>query len=111
MLTVNIRISRNLLTPALKKIRQDINRLPKELHKKMVDLTPIDTGNAKKKTRLVNNKRIHAAYAYAKVLNKGRHMTARGARGSKQAPKGMTGPLRIWYRQRVRQLLRAAKRR
>jgi hypothetical protein len=111
MITFNIKISRNLLTPALKKIRQDIAGLPQDLHRKMVDLTPIDTGNARRKTRLVNKKRIEAAYAYAQVLNKGRHMTARGARGSKQAPRGMTRPLREWYRQRVRQLLRAAKRR
>lgn len=111
MIQFDIRISRNLLTPALKKIRAQINNLPVDLHKKMVDLTPIDTGHARRSTRLVNKKRIQAAYAYAAVLDKGRHMTNRGARGSKQAPKGMTGPLREWYRQHIRQLLRAAKRR
>lgn len=110
MIEFNIRISRNLMTPALKKIQADLNNLPKELEKKMIDLTPIDTGNARKKTRLVN-KRIQAAYAYAKVLDRGRHMTRRGMRGSNQAPQGMTRPLREWYKQRIRQLLRAAKRR
>lgn len=111
MIKFDIRISRNLLTPALKKIRRDIDTLPQQLHKKMLDLTPIDTGNARRSTRLVNKKRIEANYAYAQVLDRGRHMTARGVRGSRQAPRGMTKPLREWYKQRIRQLLRAAKRR
>jgi len=106
MITFKIKTSKNLLTPALKKIRQDIARLPQELLNKMKDLTPIDTGNARKNTRLVNKKRIEANYPYARVLDKGRHMTARGARGSKQAPRGMTRPLREWYKQRIRALLR-----
>ena len=111
MIKYEIRVSRNLITPALKKIRQDINALPKELEKKFKELTPIDTGNARRRTRLVNNKRIQAAYSYAQVLDRGRHMTSRGMRGSKQAPNGMTKPLRLWYKQHIRKLLRAAKRR
>lgn len=109
MIQFDIRISRNLLTPALRRIQRDINNLPKELHKKMVELTPVDTGNARRRTRLVN-KRIEARYGYAQVLNRGRHMTRRGMRGSLQAPKGMTGPLRQWYRNRVRALLRNSRR-
>lgn len=110
MITFKIQISNNLITPALKKIRQDIAALPTDLHRQMVQLTPIDTGNARRRTRLVNNKRIQAAYAYAKVLNQGRRMTNRGMRGSNQAPKGMTIPLRDWYRKHIRTLLRRARR-
>lgn len=109
MIEVNVRISRNLITPALRRIRQQINNLPKELEQKMIELTPEDTGNARRRTRLVNNRRIKAAYPYAKVLDKGRHMTSRGMRGSTQAPKGMTKPLREWYRARIRRLLRARR--
>lgn len=54
-------------------------------------ITPIKTGNARRNTRLVNNN-IVANYSYAPVLDKGRHMTKRGARGSKQAPNGMSMP-------------------
>lgn len=54
-------------------------------------LTPVRTGFAKRNTKLVNDV-IEAAYAYAFVLDKGRHMTPRGARGSKQAPEGMSKP-------------------
>jgi hypothetical protein len=54
-------------------------------------ITPIDTGWAKRNTKLVNNN-IVANYPYAGVLDKGRHMTNRGMRGSKQAPEGMSKP-------------------
>lgn len=54
-------------------------------------ITPVRTGFAKRNTRLVNNV-IEAAYAYAFVLDKGRHMTNKGMRGSKQAPEGMSKP-------------------
>jgi hypothetical protein len=106
MITVDVRISRNLLTPALQNIRQQLQQLPKQLEQEMISLTPRATGNAKRRTRLVNNRRIEARYPYAQVLDKGRRMTNRGMRGSRQAPNGMTGPLRLWYRNRVRSMLR-----
>jgi hypothetical protein len=106
VITFRIQVSKNLMTPALKKISQDVARLPTVLHRQMVQLTPIDTGLARRQTRLVNSKRIEAAYAYAKVLDQGRRMTNRGMRGSVQAPKGMTRPLRDWYRNYIRTLLR-----
>lgn len=65
--------------------------LSREAFKKFKDVTPEKTGNAKRKTRLEGNT-INADYAYAGVLDKGRHMTRRGMRGSEQAPKGMTEP-------------------
>jgi hypothetical protein len=109
MISVNVKVNRNLLTPALKKIRSQIEQLPQRLEEKMIELTPEDTGNAKSKTRLVNNKRIEAKYPYAKVLDKGRHMTNKGRRGSNQAPRGMTGPLKEWYRKVVRSILRTRR--
>lgn len=60
--------------------------------KEFVDQTPKDTGNAKTKTKLVNNI-IEANYKYAYVLDKGRHRTSKGMRGSNQAPNGMTKPI------------------
>ena len=69
----------------------DDKNISQEAYKKFKDVTPVRSGNAKKSTRLEGNT-INADYAYAGVLDKGRHMTRRGMRGSNQAPKGMTEP-------------------
>ena len=69
----------------------DQNKLADEAFRFFKDITPVKTGNAKSKTTL-NKNEINAAYPYAGVLDKGRHMTTRGARGSYQAPDGMTKP-------------------
>lgn len=53
--------------------------------------TPKDSGNAKSNTQLRDNV-IEAKYDYAEVLDKGLHNTNKGRRGSRQAPKGMSGP-------------------
>ena len=69
----------------------DPDRLAKQAFDVFRKNTPIKTGNARSNTSLQGNE-IHASYPYAAVLDKGRHMTASGARGSLQAPKGMTEP-------------------
>lgn len=70
-----------------------------------LSLTPVKTGNARHNTKLVQNT-IEAKYAYAEVLDKGRHMTNKGARGSNQATKGMSKPtvdkFRAWIKQYIR---------
>ncbi len=58
-------------------------------------LTPVDTGTAKagwNKKIQGRNVTIFNNVPYIGVLDKGRHMTSRGMRGSLQAPKGMTKP-------------------
>lgn len=87
-----------------KQIRKDLGNLPKEAYQKFRDTTPIATGNARNKTRLQGNK-IVGEYPYASVLDKGRHMTNRGARGSTQAPKGMTQPTLQYIKERVNQII------
>jgi hypothetical protein len=69
----------------------DDQTIANQAFKKFKDVTPIRSGNAKRKTKLQNNT-INADYPYAEVLDKGRHMTNRGMRGSDQAPEGMTKP-------------------
>lgn len=69
----------------------DPDRLAKQAYDVFKKNTPIKTGNARSKTSLQGNE-IHASYPYASVLDRGRHMTSSGARGSLQAPKGMTEP-------------------
>jgi len=80
------------------------NNIAKEAYTKFVDVTPIKSGNAKRSTKLQGNT-INANYPYDNVLDKGRHMTRRGMRGSEQAPQGMTEPTIKHIRQYVKQKL------
>jgi hypothetical protein len=55
----------------------------------------VDTGRARKgwsKNVNKDNFVIENKVPYVPVLDKGRHMTPRGMRGSKQAPRGIVGP-------------------
>jgi hypothetical protein len=90
----------------LNKVLSTLNdkNIAKEAFTKFKDVTPVKSGNAKKNTRLQGNT-INADYAYANVLDKGRHMTRRGMRGSEQAPKGMTEPTIQHIRDYVKQKL------
>jgi hypothetical protein len=103
-ITLDVKIT-NQLTPKIKSIQQKLNNLPKEAYQEFVKLTPIRTGNAKRSTKL-QGKTIEANYAYAGVLDKGRHMTSKGMRGSEQAPKGMTKPTVDFIKNRVGQIVR-----
>ncbi len=98
MISMKIAVNRNLMTPALKRIQGKLQQLPQQTYKEFVDITPIDTGNARRRTSLQNNKIIRARYAYASRLDKG---------WSRQAPRGMTRPIKEWMKQRIRQILRS----
>ena len=67
------------------------NQIANEAFKKFVEVTPENTGNAKRSTRLAGNE-INADYPYAGVLDQGRGYRDGQMRGSEQAPKGMTEP-------------------
>lgn len=77
----------------LKQLQQALKptTLASEAYKVFRGVTPIKSGNARSNTSL-NGDEIHASYPYASVLDKGRHMTSRGMRGSIQAPNGMSKP-------------------
>jgi len=102
---MSITLTVNTMTNSLKSIRNKLNNLPKEAFQEFVKATPIKTGNAKKNTKL-KGKTIEANYAYAGVLDKGRHMTSRGMRGSDQAPNGMSKPTEVFIKKRIDQILR-----
>jgi hypothetical protein len=103
-ISIDVKIKTNL--PAtLNKINQKLATLPQEAYKEFVKNTPVRTGNAKNSTKLKGST-IEADYNYAGVLDKGRHMTSRGMRGSKQAPKGMTQPTLAFLKKRIAQILR-----
>lgn len=81
--------------------------MPK-VYQTFYDITPDKTGNAKRNTRL-KGQDIEANYAYAGVLDAGRHMTSRGMRGSTQAPKGMSTPAKVTLDQEVKKFLAKSK--
>lgn len=103
-ITLDVKFN-NQLAPTIRKIQQKLNNLPKEAYKEFVDITPKRTGNAKRSTKLKGST-IQANYAYAGVLDKGRHMTTRGMRGSDQAPDGMTKPTVDFIKKRIAQIVR-----
>ena len=96
---------KNTMSSSIKKIERKMAKLPKEAYKEFVAVTPIKTGNAKRNTKLTGNT-IKANYAYGAVLDKGRHMTSRGMRGSEQAPEGMTKPTEEFIKKRISEILR-----
>lgn len=81
----------------MKKIQQQLDALPAQTHKEFVQNTPVDTGNARKKTKLVANKTIVANYPYARRLDNG---------WSRQSPRGMIKPTREWLIRKLKQILR-----
>lgn len=68
-------------------------------------ITPRRTGNARRNTKLTRHG-IHADYSYAEVLDRGRHRTPRGMRGSLQAPEGMTTPTVREFRQWIKKYIK-----
>lgn len=97
------------ITPDLERIQEQLMRkLPKKGLAYLKNLTPVDSGNAKRKTKLIRGNTIHMDYPYADVIDEGKYgtmgydpiiaakrkkkpkVTRKGY--SKQAPKGLTGP-------------------
>ena len=90
------KVTKDAVTPSLKRLKKELAALPREVYNYWVSVTPIDTGNARRKTKLVGDT-IHANYAYADRLDEGY---------SKQAPNGMTEPTNKFIEKRIRQMLR-----
>lgn len=84
------------ITPSTTKISAKVNLLPKEAYAYWKSVTPIKSGNARRRTRLQGNK-IKANYDYAVPLDQGK---------SKQAPNGMVKPTENYIRQRLLKALR-----
>lgn len=85
------------ITPDLKSITKELQNLPQEAFQVWRDVTPVKTGNARRKTTLRGNE-INANYDYAVPLDQGR---------SKQAPKGMAKPTEQYIRRRLSKILGA----
>lgn len=85
------------MTPSLSRIQRDLDRIPQRAYDYWVRITPIDTGNARRQTRLENGNTIAANYNYAVPLDRG---------WSKQARDGMSKPTGKFVEQLLRQTIR-----
>lgn len=107
----------------LKKLERFLKRtFPKQVYDKFVELTPEDTGYAKRHTRKrVKNDQLEifatSKYKnYAEVLDKGLYpKNPRGGKGktrngfSKQAPRGMSEPTEKYAEKILKDFLRSIK--
>jgi hypothetical protein len=86
---------KDLMTGELKAIRQQLKKVPQEATQEFKALTPIRSGNARRRTYLQGDT-IRAAYPYAEKLDEGY---------SKQAPRGMTTPWELWLEKKLKSIL------
>jgi hypothetical protein len=94
MIDVDIKIDNGMKQPLANMIKE-LQKYPQDAEKEFVSLTPIRSGNARSRTRLVGNNTIEANYPYAQRLDEG---------WSKQAPAGMTKPFEAWVQKKVKQI-------
>ena len=76
-------------------VMSETARLAQQVFTEVRKNTPVDTGRAKQGWRKRVDREtfeVSNAVPYVPILDKGRHMTPRGMRGSKQAPRGIIGP-------------------
>ena len=93
---INVKLTvQDEITPMLRRQRQELTKFPGQALKEFVDLTPVRSGNARSRTKLVNNNTIVADYPYAQRLDDG---------WSRQAPRGMTQPFEAWVRRWVKRV-------
>lgn len=84
----------------LASIRKQLAALPQQAYDYFKSVTPIRTGNARRKTSL-NGNTIRADYPYAEPLDKGH--SKQSLRGNPPGA-GMTKPTEKWLNQQVKQI-------
>lgn len=83
--------TQNKITPSVNKIVARFDDLPKDAYNHWRSITPVRSGNAKRRTRLQGRK-IKANYNYAVPLDQGH---------SSQAPQGMSKPTLEYIKKRI----------
>lgn len=94
MIEVQINVN-DLITKDIDRIKRELAQVPKQALNEFRDLTPIRSGNARRRTTLQGDT-IRADYPYAQRLDEG---------WSKQAPQGMTKPWEQWFEKRIKQIM------
>ena len=85
----------SIVSDIKRQIATETARLAQAVFTEVRKNTPVDTGLAKRgwSKRVTQNEfEVKNAVPYVPILDKGRHMTPKGMRGSKQAPRGIIGP-------------------
>jgi len=94
---IELKLIEDGITQDIERIKSELKKVPPEALKEFKGLTPIRSGNARRRTTLKNNETILANYPYAQRLDEGY---------SKQAPKGMSEPFGKWLEKKLKQILR-----
>jgi len=84
------------ITGDITKLKRELGAVPKAAVTEYQKLTPIKSGNARKRTTLQGNT-IKANYPYAQRLDEGY---------SKQAPQGMTKPWEQWLQKYLDKIMK-----
>lgn len=79
----------------LKTVQNRVKQLPIDAYNHFVSITPIDSGNARRSTALVNGRQIQANYPYAQRLDQGY---------SKQARNGMVKPTQKFIDEKIKKI-------
>jgi hypothetical protein len=96
MARVTLKLVKNNVTPSLKRIQNGLDKVPTEAYNFFKNITPIKSGNARRKTKL-QREAIKADYLYASELDSGT---------SRQAPTGMSKPTESFITSRVKAIMR-----
>jgi hypothetical protein len=98
MLNVDIKFDTTAIKRMTAEIKAELKVYPQQALTEFKDLTPIRSGNARRRTRLsATNQAIIADYPYAERLDAGY---------SSQAPQGMTKPFDKWVKDKVNKIFR-----
>lgn len=90
--------TQNKIKPKLSRVEKKLRKVPVRAYNHFVKKTPIRSGNARRRTKLVQNDTIFADYPYATRLNEGY---------SKQAPRGMVRPTIEYVRRLIKGIFRS----
>ena len=93
---MSVRLDKDTITPSIRKMQAALAKLPRAAFVEWVKDTPIRSGRARRSTTLSQNT-IQAKYPYAQRLDEG---------SSKQAPKGMTAPVKQFIEAEMRKIMR-----
>ena len=88
--------NKDTMTSSLKRIQRELAKIPGQAYDVWYQNTPVRSGNARKRTRLVGSQ-IQAKYAYAQRLDEGY---------SRQSPQGMSEPTRRFIEQATQRIIR-----
>ncbi|MEN9296026.1 MAG: hypothetical protein RJA42_292 [Bacteroidota bacterium] len=98
MIKVSTQVDTAKIDKKISKQVQAIQRLPQEGLDEFRRLTPIDTGRARRETRLENKNTIHADYPYAERLDNNWSKQTKG--------QGIVKPFTKWLEKQLKQIAR-----